>query len=70
MCLLRCLSLGSVLSGYDPDTGIDVKFHNQLHFKSSMYVPGHDEILCKGSDIIPLDVDSNAFQIFAKGERN
>lgn len=42
MRLLRRLSLGNVVSGCDPDTGIDVKFHYQLHFKSYMYVPGHD----------------------------
>lgn len=41
---------------------IDEKFHNQLHFKSYMRIPGHDEILlCEGPDMIPVKVDFNAF---------
>lgn len=52
---------------------LNVKFHNQLHFKSYMHISGHDEILlCEGPDMIPVDVDSNAFylQWFAKGDQN
>lgn len=43
---------------------IDVKFHNQLHFKSYLHIPGHDETLLReGPDMIPVDVDSNAFYL-------
>lgn len=43
---------------------IDEKFHNQLHFKSYMRIPGHDEILlCEGPDMIPVKVDFNAFHL-------
>lgn len=43
---------------------IDVKFHYQLHFKSYMHIPGHDDtLLCEGPDMIPIDVDSNAFYL-------
>lgn len=55
---------------------IDVKFHNQLHFKSYMHIPGRDEtLLCEGPDMIPVHVDSNAFhlqwfQIFTNGDPN
>lgn len=53
---------------------IDVKFHNQLHFKSYMHIPGHDEtLLCEGPDMIPVHVGSYAFylqwfHIFAEGD--
>ncbi len=43
---------------------VDVKFHNQLHFKSYMHILGHDEtLLCEGPDVIPVDVDSDAFYL-------
>ncbi len=43
---------------------VNIKFHNQLHFKSYMRISGHNETLLReGPVMIPVDMDPNAFYL-------